>query len=121
LQHGTLEKVMHFVTWEDSSLKENYVELIKNDILLHDIFNAFSVKNIDLYNYTISFLSKNNIFLSLRELQKQLDENKSISLKTTMDYIDFSIQAKIIRKMYKFDLKTNKYISSRAKYFFSDL
>jgi predicted AAA+ superfamily ATPase len=69
----------------------------------------------------LSFLSKNNIFLSLRELQKKLDVNKSISLKTTMDYIDFSIQSKIIRKMYKYDLKLNKYISSRVKYYFTDL
>gem|GEM_PF-1698043 len=110
-----------FVSWEESFLKENYIELIKNDILLNDIFNTFSVKNIDLYNYTLSYLSKNNIFLSLRDLQKNLDINKSISLKTTMDYIDFSVQSKIIRKMYKYDIKTGKHISSKVKYYFTDL
>ena len=120
-KYGTLEKVRSFVSWEESFLKENYIELIKNDILLNDIFNTFSVKNIDLYNYTLSYLSKNNIFLSLRDLQKNLDINKSISLKTTMDYIDFSVQSKIIRKMYKYDIKTGKHISSKVKYYFTDL
>lgn len=120
LKYGSLEKIISLPI-ENSNTKKEYINFIKNDILLNDIFISFSVKNIELYNYTLSFLSKNNIFLSLRELQKKLDVNKSISLKTTMDYIDFSIQSKIIRKMYKYDLKLNKYISSRVKYYFTDL
>jgi predicted AAA+ superfamily ATPase len=73
-----------------------------------------------LYNFTISYIANNNIFLSLRELQKNLDNTNNISLKTTIDYIDFSIQAKILKRVYKYDLKTNKQITSKAKYYFTD-
>ena len=94
--------------------------MITSDIFLNSIFNNFSVKNINLYNYTITFLAKNNNYYSLRELQKSLDENQSISLKTTIDYIDFSLQSKIIKRVYKYDIKTSKAISTKAKYFFND-
>jgi predicted AAA+ superfamily ATPase len=73
-----------------------------------------------LYIFTITFLSKNNYFYSLRELQKKLNEINKISLKTTIDYIDFSIQSKIIKRCYKYDIKNEKEITSKAKYYFND-
>jgi len=45
---------------------------------------------------------------------------RQITLKTTIDYIDFSIRAKIIKPIYRYDLKKQKVISSRAKYYFTD-
>jgi predicted AAA+ superfamily ATPase len=68
----------------------------------------------------MSYLANNNIFLSLRDLQKNLDNVINISLKTTIDYVDFSLQAKILKRVYKFDIKTNKPITSKAKYYFTD-
>jgi predicted AAA+ superfamily ATPase len=70
--------------------------------------------------FTITFIAKNSILFSLRDLHKQLDYINNISLKTTIDYIDFSIQAKIIKRCYKYDIKNNKEISSKAKYYFND-
>ena len=105
---------------EDNKNKENILNLMKSDIFLNSIFNNFSVKNINLYNHTLTFLAQNNKYFSLRELQKRIDSELSISLKTTIDYIDFSLQAKIIKRVYKYDLKTNKSISSKAKYYFND-
>lgn len=101
-------------------LKEKYIKLLTNDIFLNDIYNNFSVKRITLYKYTLSYLANFNKFISLRELQKQLDLIQKISLKTTIDYVDFSLQVKIIKKCYIFDIKRNKSIQSKAKYYFSD-
>ncbi len=100
--------------------KEHILNLLTSDILLNSIYKDFWVKSINLYKYTITYLSENNIFLSLRELHKKLDKINKISLKTTIDYIDFSIQSKIIKRCYKYDLKNNKEISSKAKYYFTD-
>lgn len=105
---------------ESNELKEKFLKFITSDILLNDIFSNFWVKSIELYNFTISYLAENNIFISLRDLQKNLDSINKISLKTTIDYIDFSIQTKIIKRVYKFDIKTNKPITSKAKYYFTD-
>ncbi|MBT3727352.1 ATP-binding protein [bacterium] len=73
-----------------------------------------------MYIFTITFLSKINDYISYREFHLILNELKSISLKTLIDYIDYSIQARIIKKVFRFDLKTNKTISSKAKYYFTD-
>ena len=107
-------------TFDSNDVKEKYLKLVTNDIFLNDIFNKFWVKNIDLYKFTISYLAENNIFLSLRDLHKNLCEIQNISLKTLIDYIDYSIQIKLLKRVYKFDMKTNKTISTKAKYYFND-
>ena len=101
--------------------KEKFLTLFKTDIFFKDIFINSSVKNINLFNYTLSFLAKTNIFFSIKELNKQLNNFSDISLKTNTDYIDFSIRAKILKRIYKYDLKTWNIISSETKYYFTDL
>jgi len=104
----------------NNDLKENILKLTVSDINLYSIFKTFSVKSIDLYNFTITYLAKNNTFISLRDLHKKLDNINKISLKTTIDYVDFSLQSKIIKRCYKYDIKNKKEISSKAKYYFTD-
>ena len=104
-----------------NSLKERLLCLIKNDILLKDIYNNNNVKSIDLYNYTISFLAKNNNFYSIKELNKDLNQFIDIPLKTNIDYIELSISSKIIKRSYKYDIKTETSTSSQVKYYFTDL
>lgn len=104
----------------NDELKKKFLQLITNDIFVNEIFISFWVKNINLYNFTLSYLSYYNNFFSLRELQRNLDKIKNISLKTVIDYVDFSLQVKIIKKVYKFDLKNNKEITTKAKYYFTD-
>ncbi|MFK7780235.1 MAG: AAA family ATPase [Candidatus Gracilibacteria bacterium] len=103
-----------------SQLKESLLNFLTSDIFLSDIFKNFGVKSIELYNSTITYLAENNIFVSQRELQKNLNNINKISLKTVIDYIDFSIQSKIIKRVYRFDIKTNKPITSKGKYYFTD-
>ncbi len=105
---------------ESDNLKEKFLKLILNDIFLNDIFLNYWVKSILLYTFTLTYISKNNYYISLRELQKNLGEIKNISLKTTIDYVDFSIQEKILKRVYKYYIKNNKAITSKAKYYFSD-
>lgn len=105
---------------EDIRSKKNILKILTNDIFLNSIFKDFSVKSIDLYIFTITFLAEYNSFNSLREIQKELNQINKISLKTVIDYIDFSIQAKIIKKCYKYDLKNSKIINSKIKYYFND-
>lgn len=104
----------------DSKNKEIVLNNYRSDILLNDIFKIYSIKNIYLYNYTITYLSKINIYLSLRDIAKNINNIENISLKTTIDYIEFSLKAKIIKRVYNFDQKTKKEINSKAKYYFSD-
>jgi predicted AAA+ superfamily ATPase len=101
-------------------IKKKFLRLTTSDIFLNDIFLNFSVKSIELYNFTLTYLANNNDFLSLRELHKELDSTNNISIKTVIDYINFSLQTKILKRVYKYDIKTNKPITSKAKYYFTD-
>ncbi|MDF1682466.1 MAG: hypothetical protein P1U46_01560 [Patescibacteria group bacterium] len=73
-----------------------------------------------MYILIITKLSKNDSFLSIRYFHKDINSIEKISLKTYMDYIDFSLQEKIIKKIYLFDNKKNKIINSNVNFYFSD-
>lgn len=105
---------------DQTNQKKEFLKLIISDILMYDIFKNFWVKSIDQYIQVITFLSKNNNFLSLRELQRELEALQNISLKTVIDYIDFSLKSKIIKKVSRYDFKAKKQIKSKNKYYFSD-
>jgi hypothetical protein len=101
--------------------KEKFIDLMKNEIIIKNIFIDFWVKNLYLYNQTLTFLSKINYWVSIRELHRLIIANNiSISHPTLIDYINFSISAKIIKSCFTYDLKQNKEISSKAKYYFLD-
>lgn len=117
LKYWTINEIVN-INFDE--LKEKYLNLITSDIILNNIVINYWIKNLYLYNLTITYLSYYNNFISLRELHKKLDNIQNISLKTVIDYIDFSLQEKIIKKMNIYNLKTNKKIKSKVKYYFSN-
>ena len=118
LKFGSLQET--FLLKSDY-LKTKYLSLQKSDIIYNDIIKPYSLKNIDLHSYTITFLSLLDTYTSLRELNKSVNANIKLSLITMIEYVDYSIEAQIISKMYRYDLKKKKEITSKAKYYFSDL
>lgn len=126
INNNSLENIVSFwllpeiLLIQHEHFKKKFLNLMVNDIFTKEVFFNFWVKSIDLYKLTMTFLSKNNSHISLRELQKWLSSMKQITLKTTIDYIDFSIRAKIIKPVYRYDFKKHKTISSRVKYYFTD-
>lgn len=115
----------NLIYWNITKLKniENkkiWLELITSNIFLKSIFDLKSVKNIKLYYFVITFLAFNNNHLSNREFLKLANEIEPISPKTFYDYIEFSIQEKIIQKVDLYDIKKQKIINGKSKYYFSD-
>ena len=105
---------------EDIKLKEKFLELKKSEVIFSDIIKIFWIKNFSLYINLITFLSSYNKLWSLREIHKNIQEMQKISIKTLNEYIEFSIESKIIKKVYNFDFKKNKEIKSKAKFYFTD-
>jgi len=73
-----------------------------------------------LYRLILTKISKLGNFIFQRELHRNIEETEKIALRTFMDYIDFSIQEKIIYKIELYDFKKEKIILNKYKYFFSD-
>jgi hypothetical protein len=117
VSHWVLPEIIHS---SNNNLVRNYLDLIVSDMYTKDIFITFSIKDIEMYQLTMTYLAKLYNHISLRELQKWLSEIQHITLKTTIDYINFSLRSKIIKPVHKYDFKKEKIISSRIKYYFTD-
>lgn len=104
----------------DTIFKKEYISLIVDNIFLSKIITLKLVKNIFLYNLILTKISKLINFISLRELHREIEKNDSIALKTFMDYIDFTIQEKILYKIELYDFKKEKSILNKSKYYFAD-
>lgn len=117
LKYGNSEEI---ILSDNVFLKERFLELYKNDII-YNLVKSFSIKNINLYEYTITYLSLYNDFISLRELHKKINKNLKLALLSCMEYIDYSLRSSIIEKINNYDIKNNKTLVQKAKYFFTDL
>ncbi|MDD3144950.1 MAG: AAA family ATPase [Candidatus Gracilibacteria bacterium] len=104
----------------DTIIKKEYIKLIVDNIFLNKIINLKLVKNIFLYKLILTKIAKLDCFIFQRELHRNIEETEKIALRTFMDYIDFSIQEKIIYKIELYDFKKEKIILNKYKYFFSD-
>ncbi len=119
LEHSI--KYWNIVDNYNTKNKDIFLKNLANSVILNDLILGFFVKNINLLNYTITLLSNNNNSVSLRELHKIVKSfNIDISLITLIDYINYLLSSKMIYRSYTFDLKLNKEITSKAKYYFSD-
>ncbi len=117
IQYGTFPEVL--LLWHNH-FRKKHLQLMLNDIFTKDIYHSFWVKNIWLFDFFIRYLARNNQFFSLRELHKCINEHIQISLKTVIDYTNFSQQSKIIHGVNPYDFKKQKIISTKSKYYFTD-
>jgi len=117
LKYGSNEDILLL---KEDFLKERFLELNKDNII-YDLIKSFSIKNINLYNYTITYLSIYNWFISLRELHKEINQSIKLALLSSMEYVDYSIKSCIIEKMSNYDIKESRILIQKAKYFFTDL
>jgi len=117
----TYWRLHNILSIKDNLLKRRFLNLIRNEIILKDIISSFSVKQVNLLNQVITFISLLNTWVSLREVHKSLENrNIDISLITAIDYINYLLSSKMINRCYTYNLKIDKEITSKAKYYFTD-
>jgi len=118
MKYGCIEEVALI---RDIYMKNFLLEDIKTSIIAKDIIYTYSIKNSFLYNQTLSFLSSIPSFISLREFNRNLiDAWIEVSLITSIDYINYSLNSKLVKSMHSYDLKLDKEITSKVKYYFAD-
>jgi len=100
--------------------KKELQKLDTKNTIIEKVIKPNNIKNIDLYNYTLIFLSKLNLFSSIREINRKLNKVIKISLITMMEYLKYSEESKIIKQVKVFDFKKKKVIETKTKYFFTD-
>ena len=115
---------MPFILSLPEEEKVNYLSALHSEIYIKDISERYGISNSsgikDLQKVLASSVG------SLTNPQKISDTFKSSGMKgvsapTIKDYIGYMQDAHLIQKAERYDVKGRKYISTPAKYYYSDL
>jgi predicted AAA+ superfamily ATPase len=99
--------------------KEEYYDLLSENIILKDIYVKNNLKNYSLLKNIIIFLALNNDLFSAREIHKILNNNSiKVSHITVIEYLDYILESNLIKKIYRIDFKSGNKSSWKAKYLF---
>ncbi|MCD7769459.1 MAG: ATP-binding protein, partial [Oscillospiraceae bacterium] len=120
--YGGMPLVMSMKTHEEKSkyLKDLFARTYLSDVLEHNqIQNDRSVLE-DLLNIVSSSIGS---LTNPRKLANTFQSVKQVSISpnTVSRYLDFFIDAFILSKAYRYDVKGRRYIESPLKYYFTDV
>lgn len=117
---GGFPKTLEYTDIED---KREYVRGIIDEIFEKDIRKRVKIKNTSVFNAIQKYVINN--FGSTTSLTNMLEDlhslGSNISRETINRYIQILIDAKILYKCQRFDLKSRKSIGGEEKYYLADL
>jgi len=103
------------------SYKQN-ADLFAHKIITQDIYIKQKLKNYALLEHTLKVLAQSYELISVREIHKILTKQGSkISQITLIEYINYITHSKLIKKIFRHDIKTDKISTWKAKYLFTDM
>ena len=119
--YGTLPQILNQPTDDQ---KKSALNNILHKVYIDDIINRNNITKIEYFEKTLNILA--SAIGSLTNPKKIADTFVSekygdISHKTVADYIEYAINAFLIEKAERYDVKGRKYISSPYKYYFTDI
>ncbi len=120
ITEGGFPKSLSFQNPED---KRNYVRGIISEIYEKDIRKRVKIRNVSVFNMIQTYIINNfGATTSLTNILDDLHKSGSdIRRETLSKYIQILIDAKIIQKCERFDLKSRRSIGGEQKYYLADL
>lgn len=120
ITEGGFPKTLQFSNPED---KRKYVKDVITEIFEKDIRKRVKIRNVSVFNTVQSYIINNfGATVSLTSILNDLHKAGSdITRETLNRYIQILIDAKILYKCERFDLKSRKSISGEQKYYLADL
>ncbi len=109
---------------EDSSKKTDYLKGLFDKVYVSDILERYNIKNrvelSELLNILASDIGSLTNPLKLSKIFSSTKGHK-ISDKTINRYIEYFLDAFLLNKVERYDIKGRKYINSPYKYYFEDI
>lgn len=111
------------IQFDDLQVKRTYTESVVREIFEKDIRKRVKIRNREAFESVEHFIIKNfGATTSISGLQESLEKNgMKISRATLSNYIKILVDAKILYKCSRFDMKSKKSLSGEKKYYVSDL
>jgi predicted AAA+ superfamily ATPase len=108
----------------DKNLVNDYLQSIYDTVIIKDISQRHSLRNVDNLHRIVSFLFDSiGSYVSPTNIAAQLNHNsqKKISHNTIIKYLDFLTQSYILYAAPRYDIKGKELLSTNGKYYVVDL
>lgn len=117
---GGMPFLNYFNLEESPSIK--YLSDVFNTVLVKDVLEYNSIRDVDIFNRILSFVIENNGHtFSANSIRKYLiSEDRKVSVDTILNYLEFCNKAYIIKKVSRFDTLGKKVLKVDEKYYLTD-
>ena len=120
LRYGGFPRSLEY---DDAEAKARYVEDVVGQIIEKDIRTRNKIRNADAFNRVMTYIINNygaptsltNLVDHLRNVEKIAVERRTVSA-----YIQMLVDAKILYRCQRFDLKSRKSLRGEEKYYLAD-
>lgn len=108
---------------ENTDMVWEYIRNIYNTIVLRDVIERESIRNVTLFENLLSFASDNvGQLVSGTSISKYLKANRvDLTPNTVLSYLAAAGNAYIINRVGRYDIHGKKLLETNDKYFFEDL
>lgn len=101
-----------------------YLTDIYNSIVMKDIVERFSIKDIDLFNRIVEYIvTTPSQTFSAESLVKYFNiyDDRGLAKNTLYNYLEYMSKAMLINKVYRYDIRGKRILSGKYKYYLTDL
>ena len=101
-----------------------YLTDIYNSIVMKDIVERFSIKDIDLFNRIIEYIvTTPSQTFSAENLVKyfNLYDDRGLAKNTLYNYLEYMSKAMLINKVCRYDIRGKRILNGKYKYYLTDL
>ncbi|MBQ9042819.1 MAG: ATP-binding protein [Eggerthellaceae bacterium] len=112
------------VEYDSETDKRAYVQGVVAEIFEKDVQRSNKIKNVSVFNAVRDYLINNfGATTSLKNLLEHFNEVEKVPIKreTLNRYIQILVDAKIVYRCQRFDMKSRKSLTRDEKYYLSDL
>lgn len=120
--YGGMPKILSLKTHED---KSNYLIDLFQNVYIKDVLERYNIKNDkNILDETLKLLSSSiGSLTNTTKLSNTFSSVKKIKIShvTLSRYIDYFLDAFLLSKVFRYDVKGKFYINTPLKYYFSDI
>ena len=129
-----LEKdFMDYVKWgglpqrfilEDDNQIRTYLSDVYDSIVIKDIIERFSIKDLDLFNRIVEYIVTTRAqTFSGESLRKYfiVNDDRGVTKNTLYNYLEYMSKAMLINKADRYDVRGKRILNGKYKYYLTDL
>lgn len=114
----------YILTKKTDEEKSSYLNSLFETAYLKDIIERHNITKVDVLNSIVNILSSSvGSLTNPTKLANTFSSNsvKDVNVQTVTSYIDYLLDAFLVNKVERYDIKGKKYISTPSKYYFTDI